>query len=84
MLNILNGTIFMPNNLDEYTVTVKASLSAGTIGGFGIFFDTTAETNGANDNGFIFQFDTSSSGVTSARSAKGSYSAASEMALTGM
>jgi prepilin-type N-terminal cleavage/methylation domain-containing protein len=52
-----NGTIFMPNNLNEYTVTVRGSLSAGTIGGFGIFFDTTAEPNGANDNGFIFQFD---------------------------
>jgi prepilin-type N-terminal cleavage/methylation domain-containing protein len=52
-----NGTVFMPNDLDEYTVTTRASLSPGTTGGFGIFFDTTAETNGLNDNGFIFQFD---------------------------
>lgn len=55
--NSWEGTVFIPNYLDEYTISVRASLAEGESGGFGIFFDTTVNANGLNDKGFIFQFD---------------------------
>ncbi len=55
--NSWQGAVFIPNDLDEYTISSRASLSEGDSGGFGIFFDTTVNANGLNDNGYIFQFD---------------------------
>lgn len=50
--------IFIPITKDTYTITVTASLNAGSNGGYGIFFDTTLRDGSVNnDDGYVFQFD---------------------------
>jgi prepilin-type N-terminal cleavage/methylation domain-containing protein len=57
-----NGTgesrIFIPIGSTTYTISVSAALSAGTSGGYGIFFDTTLDGGDVTrDNGYVLQFD---------------------------
>lgn len=50
--------IFVPISSSTYTIDVSAALSAGTSGGYGIFFDTTIDGDDASkDSGFVLQFD---------------------------
>ena len=51
-------TLFIPINQLEYTITVTASISSGSSGGYGIFFETTLNNeNPKKDTGYILQFD---------------------------
>lgn len=50
--------LFIPISNFEYTISVNAQLSAGSSGGYGIFFDTKlANDDPSKDEGYIFQFD---------------------------
>jgi prepilin-type N-terminal cleavage/methylation domain-containing protein len=50
--------IFIPISKATYTITTTSSLSAGTNGGYGVFFDITLKDgNESKDNGYILQFD---------------------------
>jgi hypothetical protein len=50
--------LFPITNDDEYTLTVIAQLDEGTVGGYGILFDTIVEEDDYyKDTGFAFQFD---------------------------
>ena len=50
--------LFIPVSKNEYTMEVDATLSEGTKGGYGIFFDTTLrKDNPSKDDGLILQFD---------------------------
>lgn len=50
--------LFIPISKNEYTMEVDASLSEGTSGGYGIFFDTILrKDNPKKDDGLILQFD---------------------------
>jgi hypothetical protein len=50
--------IFINNPNDEYTIKTTASLPEGTLGGYGVFFDTTIdEKDNSKDFGYIVQFD---------------------------
>ncbi len=52
------ATLFIPINKLEYTITLTASLSSGTSGGYGLFFETTLKNeNPKKDTGYILQFD---------------------------
>jgi len=52
------GTLFIKNPLQTYTIIVQAKLSAGTVGGYGVFYETKLDAAN-NDTGFIVQFDRS-------------------------
>ena len=52
------GILFIKNPLDTYTITVQAKLSEGTVGGYGIFYETKLDGE-FMDTGFIVQFDRS-------------------------
>jgi prepilin-type N-terminal cleavage/methylation domain-containing protein len=50
--------LFIPIHKITYTITATAALSAGTAGGYGVFFDTYLENdNEDRDYGYIIQFD---------------------------
>lgn len=50
------GLLFIENERDEYTVTTRAQLAAGTTGGYGVLFDTNL-TDSNLDSGYVVQFD---------------------------
>ncbi len=50
--------IFIPVSKSTYTITTTSALSAGTNGGYGVFFDITLKDGDeSKDNGYILQFD---------------------------
>ncbi len=52
------SNLFMPITRETYTITVTAALTAGSNGGYGIFFDTTLRDGDPDhDDGYVFQFD---------------------------
>lgn len=53
------GLMYIPNPNETYTLTVKAQITeAGTTGGYGILFDTTAnDLTKESDTGFALQID---------------------------
>jgi prepilin-type N-terminal cleavage/methylation domain-containing protein len=58
------GTIFKEIPSSEYTISTTATLedNDSNTGGYGVFFDTTTDDDGATDSGYIFQFDRGYSG----------------------
>ena len=50
------GLLFLDNPRSEYTITVEAKLDASSVGGYGIFFETTLDPN-MKDTGYIVQMD---------------------------
>lgn len=50
--------LYIPINQIEYTITVEASISSGTRGGYGIYFETTlSNDNPSKESGYVLQFD---------------------------
>lgn len=60
------GLLFIPNPNNYYTITNKATLAAGTDGGYGVAFeatlDPTANPKEYKDTGYILQFDRGAGG----------------------
>lgn len=69
-----------PKGLEDYTITVNASLSSGLYGGYGISFDTIEDPVTKLDKGYIFQFDRGLNGTGGyvIRPRTGSYSGSGE------
>ena len=56
------GLLFIDNKKDEYTITTKAKLDEGNVGGYGILFETSVAQD-TKDTGFVLQFDSGYGGI---------------------
>jgi len=62
------GRLFLENPNEEYTISVRATLSEGSNGGYGILFDSKYiededNFNNSKDTGYILQFDRGANGL---------------------
>jgi prepilin-type N-terminal cleavage/methylation domain-containing protein len=61
-----DSRLFFENTKKDYTISTVATLSSGSSGGYGIFFDTKLNAGDVNANGtgYVFQFDRGMSNTT--------------------